>query len=100
MSLEYPEYPKYPDFGESMLARIGYSIWHINGISCKHLYNIMPQDALSTLLKQAKRANDKELETLVNYLICVRKAVDKFLKSGKPHVDKMGKPVIIKVPDS
>ena len=42
MSLEYPEYPnKYPDYGESMLARIGYNIWHINGISCKHLYNII-----------------------------------------------------------
>ena len=94
MSLEYP------DFGESMLAGIGYGIWHNNGISCKHLYNIMPKDALSTLLNQAKRANDKELETLVNYLICVRKAVDKFLKSGSRTLIRRGKAVFIKVPDS
>ena len=87
------------------LVEFGDSGWGISahrfkiqgGITPEDILGLMPYAVLKDVEIMATRAGDKQLVAAISYLLRARKAADEFLKSGKPHVDKEGKLILIKV---
>lgn len=87
-------------FGDSGWGISAQGFLDQGGFKPKAIPGMMPYAVLKDVEVMATRAGDKQLVAALSYLLRARKAADDFLESREPHVDKMGKPVIIKVPDS
>ena len=87
------------DFGDSGwgISALGFSQ---GGVKSSDIPGMMPYAVLKDVDVMATRAGDKQLMAALSYLLRARKAADAFLASRKPHVDKEGKAIFIKVPDS
>ena len=87
-------------FGDSGWGISAQGFLDQGGFKSSDAIGMMPYAVLKDVEVMATRAGDKQLVAALSYLLRARKAADEFLKSGKPHVDKEGKAVFIKVPDS
>lgn len=88
------------DFGDSGWGISAQVFREQGGFKSKDILGMMPYAVLKEVKEMATISGDKQLVAALNYLLRARKAADEFLKSRKSHVDKEGKPVFIKVPDS
>ena len=85
------------EFGETGWGISAQGFLDQGGFKPEAIPGMMPYAVLKDVEVMATRAGDKQLVAALSYLLRARKAADEFLKSGKPHVDKEGKPILIKV---